>query len=198
LVFLNIGTKAINREMEYIEKIQILKILPCIADSNKIRFHAYVDKDVSDILPYLNSILDSAIYNHYGKTLTVRKDGKIISIYSHDIHGAKVDDEEDARGILEWLKERINHCYQNKDRIQPNYERRQKLQPVDIYKLLPGLNCKECGEATCFTFAIKLANEEINIMRCSPILSSQYQEKKKILFQLLKSSGYTVPSVFVG
>lgn len=189
----------LDKEMaeDFVTEIKIIKILPCIADPNKIRFHASLNRDISEILPYLNAILDSAIYNHYGKTLTVKKDGRIISIYSYDIHGAKINDEEDARQILKWLREKINYCYKNKDKIEPNFKRRQSLQPVDIYKLLPGLNCKQCGEATCFAFAIKLANEEINIMRCAPIFLSQYQENRRILLQLLKSSGYNVPSVFV-
>mgnify|MGYP000170862610 CR=1 FL=1 len=183
--------------MDYIKQIRILKILPCIADAEKIRFHAQLDRDISEILPYLNAILDSGIYNHYGKTLTIKKEGRIITIYSYDVQGAKIGNEEDAARILEWLKEKINYCYKNKDKIQPNYQRRQSLTPLDIYRLLPGLNCKQCGETTCFSFAIKLSAEETNIMHCGPILSSQYQKKRKILFQLLKSSGYTVPSVFV-
>ena len=31
------------------------------------------------------------------------------------------------------------------------------LKPLDIYKLLPKKNCKECGDPTCLTFAMKLA-----------------------------------------
>ena len=31
------------------------------------------------------------------------------------------------------------------------------LKPLDIYKLLPKKNCKECGDPTCLTFAMKLS-----------------------------------------
>ena len=183
--------------MDYIKQIRILKILPCIADAEKIRFHAQLDRDISEILPYLNAILDSGIYNHYGKTLTIKKEGRIITIYSYDIQGAKIDDEEDAVRILEWLKEKINYCYKNKDKIQPNYPRRQSLNPLDIYRLLPGLNCKQCGETTCFSFAIRLSNEELNIMRCAPLFSAEYQDKRKQLLKVLKDSGYSVPAVYL-
>lgn len=183
--------------MDYIKQIRILKFLPCIADTEKIRFHAQLDRDISEILPYLNAILDSAIYNHYGKTLTIKKEGRIITIYSYDVHGAKIDGEEDAVRILEWLKEKINYCYKNKDKIQPNYQRRQSLTPLDIYKLLPGLNCKQCGETTCFSFAIRLSNEELSIMRCAPLFSAEYQDKRNQLLRILKDSGYSVPSVYL-
>ena len=106
---------------------------------------------------------------------------------------AKINNEEDARQILEWLKEKINYCYKNKDKIEPNYKRRQSLQPVDIYKLLPGLNCRECGEATCFTFAIKLASEEVNIIKCPSLFNAENQGKRKEIFQILKAAGYSLP-----
>ena len=32
------------------------------------------------------------------------------------------------------------------------------LKALDIYKLLPKKNCKECGDPTCLTFAMKLAS----------------------------------------
>lgn len=183
--------------MDYIKEIRILKILPCIADAEKIRFHAQLERDISGILPYLNAILDCAIYNHYGKTLTIKKEGRIITIYSYDVYGAKIDDEGDAVRILEWLRAKINYCYRNKDKIQPNYQRRQSLTPLDIYKLLPGLNCKQCGEPTCFSFAIRLSNEELSIMKCAPLFSAEYQDKRKHLLKILKDNGYSVPTVYL-
>ncbi|HDL10252.1 MAG TPA: Fe-S cluster protein [Candidatus Omnitrophica bacterium] len=168
--------------MDYIKQIRILKILPCIADAEKIRFHAQLDRDISEILSYLNAILDSVIYNHYGKTLTIKKEGRIITLYSYDVQGAKIDDEEDAARILEWLKEKINYCYKNKDKIQPNYQRRQSLTPLDIYRLLPGLNCKQCGETTCFSFAIKLSAEEANKCTAHPFFLLNIRRKEKYCF----------------
>jgi len=51
-------------EVMFINKIKITHILPCIADPEKIRFIAYFDKNISEILPYLNGVLDGEIYNH--------------------------------------------------------------------------------------------------------------------------------------
>lgn len=91
----------------------------------------------------------------------------------------------------------INYCYDNKDKMEPNYERGQKLTGLDIYKLLPGTNCKECSELTCIAFAMKLSNEETDIMKCKDLFYGEYTEKRKILLQLLKDSGYSVPSVYL-
>ena len=40
------------------------------------------------------------------------------------------------------------------------------LKALDIYKLLPKKNCKECGVPTCLTFAMKLASGKADIELC--------------------------------
>ncbi|MDD1720033.1 MAG: acetyl-CoA decarbonylase/synthase complex subunit gamma [Methanoregulaceae archaeon] len=40
------------------------------------------------------------------------------------------------------------------------------LKALDIYKLLPKKNCKECGDPTCLTFAMKLASGKGDVTKC--------------------------------
>jgi acetyl-CoA decarbonylase/synthase complex subunit gamma len=40
------------------------------------------------------------------------------------------------------------------------------LKALDIYKLLPKKNCKECGDPTCLTFAMKLATGKGDVTKC--------------------------------
>nr|WP_320160902.1 acetyl-CoA decarbonylase/synthase complex subunit gamma [uncultured Methanoregula sp.] len=46
------------------------------------------------------------------------------------------------------------------------------LKALDIYKLLPKKNCKECGDPTCLTFAMKLAGGKADVDLC-PYLSDE-------------------------
>jgi len=59
------------------------------------------------------------------------------------------------------------------------------LSPIDIYKLLPKTNCKECGEENCMAFATKIVNREAQLDQCLPLLKDQksktYSELKEIL-----------------
>ena len=43
--------------------------------------------------------------------------------------------------------------------IEPKEERTMALSGMQIYKLLPRTNCKECGYPTCLAFAMKLARQ---------------------------------------
>lgn len=51
------------------------------------------------------------------------------------------------------------------------------LKALDIYKLLPKKNCKECGDPTCLTFAMKLAGGKADVELC-PYLD---EEAKSVL-----------------
>ncbi|MFA5157033.1 MAG: acetyl-CoA decarbonylase/synthase complex subunit gamma [Candidatus Omnitrophota bacterium] len=51
------------------------------------------------------------------------------------------------------------------------------LSGLDIYKLLPKTNCRECGFVTCLAFAMQLAKKAVSIDKC-PFLSA---EAKKVL-----------------
>lgn len=49
------------------------------------------------------------------------------------------------------------------------------LSGLDIYKLLPKTNCKECGFATCLAFAMALAQKKVALDKC-PHVSAQARE----------------------
>jgi len=50
------------------------------------------------------------------------------------------------------------------------------LSGLDIYKLLPKTNCRECGFATCLAFAMQLAKKAVGIDKC-PHLSPEVKSK---------------------
>jgi len=66
-------------------------------------------------------------------------------------------DENEADKILQWLKREINAAWENRDSIEPSYEGAPKPKLIEILKLLPKTNCKECGEPTCMVFAARMA-----------------------------------------
>ena len=46
------------------------------------------------------------------------------------------------------------------------------LTGLQIYKLLPQTNCKECGQPTCLAFAMKLAAKQAELKQC-PYVTEQ-------------------------
>jgi len=70
-----------------------------------------------------------------------------------------------------------------------------ELSPIDVYKLLPRTNCKECGEENCMAFATKVVNREVSVEQCPPILTKEHEKAYKQLKEMLKPA---VKEVVVG
>jgi acetyl-CoA decarbonylase/synthase complex subunit gamma len=70
-----------------------------------------------------------------------------------------------------------------------------ELSPIDIYKLLPKINCKECGVDNCMAFAAKIVNREMTVDQCPPLLKKENEKSYAKLKELLKPA---VKEVIVG
>ena len=70
-----------------------------------------------------------------------------------------------------------------------------ELSPIDIYKLLPKTNCKECGQDNCMAFATKIVNREVELDSCKPLLKPENAKAYAKLKDLLKPA---VKEVTVG
>jgi acetyl-CoA decarbonylase/synthase complex subunit gamma len=71
------------------------------------------------------------------------------------------------------------------------------LSGIQIYKLLPQTNCKECGFPTCLAFAMKLAAKQVELSACpyvSEASKAQLAESSAPPIRLvtIKSDGYEV------
>jgi ArsR family metal-binding transcriptional regulator len=171
---------------------RITRVLPCLADPEKIRVIAEIRETIHEVLPYLNATLKGCIYNHAANTLTIRKDQKLISVHPFHITVAKVNDEKEADDVLRWLKDLINQTYEKREQIEPDYSTAAELKALDIYKLLPGTNCKECGEPSCLAFAVKLVGRDTEIKRCELLSEDRYRGKRQVLIDLLQGAGFPV------
>jgi acetyl-CoA decarbonylase/synthase, CODH/ACS complex subunit gamma len=71
------------------------------------------------------------------------------------------------------------------------------LTGIQIYKLLPQTNCKECGYPTCLAFAMKLSAKQVELSACpyvTPAAKTQLAESAAPPIRLvsIKSDGYEV------
>lgn len=181
-----------------LKKVVIISVLPCVAESDKIRYIAEFDADISEVMPYLNATIENAVYNHEGKNITLAKDGMMVGIHGRRIAAGKVGDIAAAAELNAWLADTVNDVWRRRSEIKPNYERRRKPSAVDLYKLLPRTNCGRCGEKTCIAFAVKLSEEQKNVVACAELFSGKFDDKKSELLRILKECGYSVPAVFAG
>jgi ArsR family metal-binding transcriptional regulator len=176
-----------------LDEYQLRIVLPeCDFSAETVNAIVTLSNDITEVLPYLNTVLKGLHYIDKNKILTVKRGGRLITFRPKEIAITKLEDEKEARAVVGELKKIINDTYQNRSKIEPDYTMSKELKASDILKLFPGTNCKECGERTCFAFSFKLIRHEIEISKCKPLFSREYQEKREDLLELLQNAGYDI------
>ena len=150
---------------------------PCEPGAERFSAIARLAVDISEVLPYLNATLRGAVYHRAANALTWKKGGHNIAFHAHEIATSSVEDQSAAVKEIEGLITLANRTWERRAEITPDYEMHQRPTPMTVYKLLPQTNCKQCGEATCFTFALKLAASQKAIADCPPLFEPQHAEK---------------------
>jgi ArsR family metal-binding transcriptional regulator len=161
----------------------------CNPSSEKVNALVELSEDISEVLPYLNTVLKGFQYGDDEKILTVKRKGRLITFRRQQIAITKLEDEKEAREVMEELKQVVNETYENKDHIKPTYTSKSVPRPTDIFKLLPGKNCKECGVPTCFAFAFKLTNNELDWKQCPLLLEEKFEANRLKLSEIFPGSG---------
>ena len=164
----------------------------CNTFAETINAIATLSDDIGEVFPYLTSLIRLCSYDDASKILTFKLEGKGIAMYPRKITVTRLIDREEAAQVLDKLKDFINRTYENKHNIQPCYKKGGELKYLDVFKLLPGTNCKECGELTCLAFATKVVLQEVNAARCLALFSGRFEDKKEKLLEMLKTAGYEV------
>jgi len=137
------------------------------------RVHVNLENDISKVLPYLNSQLDSCDYNHNTSILLWNSDKKKYAFRPQEITIAPVENREEAMVLADNIVSILNSTWEKRNRIAPNFESKKPLPNVlDIYKLLPQTNCQECGCSTCMAYAAELRTDPAKLSLC-PYLPEQ-------------------------
>lgn len=146
---------------------------------------AHLDQDIAEVLPFLNATLGGFEYLKNPPAVTFRIQGKLITVHPREIAVNALRDEEEADKILAWMKQEINDAWENRDKITPSYEGAPKPKILEILRLLPKTNCRECGQPTCMVFAARVAEGAKGPEQCVPLKEENRIKLKHYMGQFL-------------
>jgi ArsR family metal-binding transcriptional regulator len=144
-------------------RLQLPKCSPHAETGSAI---AYLLRDISPVLPYLNALLPEARYAPNAPALTFGLEGHHVALWPCEILVGGCGGEAEASGLLVRICGLINDAWERRADIEPDHRGYEQLAPLEALKLLPGTNCKLCGETTCLGFAVKLAAGQATLEGC--------------------------------
>jgi ArsR family metal-binding transcriptional regulator len=158
---------------------------PCDPGTQRFASIARLQVDISPVLPLLNAILPGAIYLPHANALTWKKDKLHVTLNAQEIAISSFENRQAAAEAVQDVVDLVNRTYSRREQITPEFEPRRRLVPMEIYKLLPGSNCKACGEPTCYTFALKLVSRQADLDACAvlhePNWATQYSKIEALI-----------------
>lgn len=169
----------------FLEDIYITHTEQCIAERDKIRLKAGLTSDITEVLPYLNTVIKNAMYNKYAPLLSFTRDFRLIVLYPQSLTMAKAVDRTDAGKVLGWIKDLINNTWENRASITPNYEKKVRPTVPQFYSWLPRTNCGECGEVSCLAFATLMLTGKQSLENCRPLFTPEYAPKREAITGVL-------------
>ena len=158
---------------------------PCEPGAERFAATANLVVDISEVLPYLNSTLRGAVFHPAANSLTWKKGGHNVVFHAWEISTSNVEDRRAAEIEIQGLVKLVNRTWERRNEITPSTKSRQRPTPMSVYQLLPGTNCKKCGEPTCFTFALKLTVSQVKISGCPELLKPKYSDQLAALQDMI-------------
>jgi ArsR family metal-binding transcriptional regulator len=141
----------------------------CRPEAESVQCIAHLNEDIGEVIPYLNAVLGGFQFIKDPPSVSFRVHGKLIAIHSRKICVNALRDEAEGTKIIEWLKQEINDAWERRGDIQPLFESAPKPKVIEILKLLPKTNCRECGQPTCMVFASQAAEGGKGADDCPPL-----------------------------
>jgi ArsR family metal-binding transcriptional regulator len=174
---------------DIVGRVAVVVLARCGADPTLLRSIAHVSGDLGEVLPYVNAELVQASFVPALPVLTLMDDRRLISVFRDRFAVAKADDIVDAWASLAKLRSLLNDTWSRRDGITPSFDRSRKPPVLEVYKRLPGTNCKACDEPTCMAFASSLWHGEADPSRCQPVFRGDRQDLMEPLLQICAGLG---------
>jgi ArsR family metal-binding transcriptional regulator len=143
-----------------------------------------VKADITELLPYVNAVIRKGEFTTDVPVLVWVHGGHKYALRPHEVAVSSLDGREkgleEVRRTIEWL----NDIWDRRDELTPDHSAREKPRILDVYKLLPRTNCKECGLPSCMGFAGELVAGNKSLEDCAPLLEEMNDEARRKLLEM--------------
>ena len=160
---------------------------PCKPGAATWSARASLDRNIEEVLPYLNARLEGAEYEPAAKVLVWKNQRYKFAFRSREIKAGPAQDRQEAQGLVDRAIALVNNTWLDRERFEPRYDKRPVINLMQIYRRLPRTNCGQCAYPTCMAFAAELLEGKTQLARC-PLLEQQARRgDRRILEELLRA-----------
>jgi ArsR family metal-binding transcriptional regulator len=169
--------------------IRIERVEESLTDPLRLRVEAALEKDVGDLLPIMGRIIRGGAFHPRGPVLAFEEEHRLVTIFPRAVGFARLDDMLDLWVMMRTTVEFFCEARQRSSSLEPTDEPRQGIGAVEIFRRLPGSDCRECGSAGCMEFATGLLLGRFGLEMCGPLFKEDFSSHLRSITWLLKGIG---------
>ncbi|MHB8780922.1 MAG: (Fe-S)-binding protein [Candidatus Geothermincolia bacterium] len=141
--------------------------------------------DVAKVLPYVNATVTRAQFLQDPPILVWKQDDHGYALRPRELSINNIEDKCAAQKLVREMVERINDIWERREEMEPSYASYSPPKVLDLFKLLPRSNCKQCGLPTCMAYATGLSKGNNTLEDCPALSGEECAEQLKALRELL-------------
>ncbi len=135
-----------------------------------------LSEDVSRCFPYINAAIENARWFTNPDYIQFSREEIQCTLHPEEAILMPFSSKGQALWCINDMVTYLNALYAQKDALTPNYKKvAHPVSTVDIYRILPGTNCRECGFMTCLAFAAALGRHAATPDQCPDFRPPLYQ-----------------------
>jgi ArsR family metal-binding transcriptional regulator len=157
---------------------------PCAPGVAVYSVQIILPDDISAVFPYLNAVLEETLYDQENCILIGSEGDRRFAFRAREIKVAGVTNYEEAQQLAGEVVNKVNSVWQERDDITPCFSERKLPTVIDIFRVLPKTNCKECGYMTCLAYAADLRDGAAVLEQCPALSQPEYAENRDSLLAL--------------
>ncbi|MFH0825181.1 MAG: (Fe-S)-binding protein [Pseudomonadota bacterium] len=169
--------------------IRVDLVRAALTDPNRLRIEISFYSDVAYLIPIMARLIRGGAFRPDVPVLAFEEEHRLVVITRNGMVISRADDLLDFRIILRTAVDFFLQAFDLRFTVAPAVESRHGLGAMEIFKRLPGIDCRECGLDGCMEFATTIITGRMRIQRCPPLLESNYAANLESLYWVLPIMG---------
>jgi ArsR family metal-binding transcriptional regulator len=163
-----------------------------VTDSSKLRVEIALGRSIAALIPIMARLIRGGTFVPSVPTLVFEEEHRLVAMAPEEIVISRTDDLLDMWVMVRTSVELMRTAWEHRGKIGPEREPRQGIGAVELFKRLPGINCRQCRCDGCMEFATGLLTARTNITDCTPLQEPSSQCLQRSVRWLLGVTGLAV------
>jgi len=116
--------------------------------------------DIAPLFPFINALAERAELYERPKMIRFPLDQTFCVLYPTHGLATPFGGRTQAMAFMERLFAFLNDTHRRSEKIKPKHRTFRRVSVIEILRLLPQNNCRECGFVSCMAFAANLSQQQ--------------------------------------